>query len=271
MSISRADRQQLERVVEIVREVIGDAAVGAYLFGSATLGGLQPESDLDVFVLTSRPTTLGEKQRLVEGLLAISGRETPQGRWRLVELTIVAEPEVKPWRYPPRMDFQYGDWHRKEFESGEFEPWETDVNPDLALLITKVLLADAPVFGPPPAEVFEPIPDEHRVRAMGDAVAGVLLDVDHDTRNAVLTLARIWSTLETGAIRSKNDAAEWALARLPDQHRALLERARTAYLTDTEDWLHDARPQALAYAEHVAAKIKRAAEGRPLSEAKTAP
>jgi streptomycin 3"-adenylyltransferase len=269
VSISRADRQQLERVVEIVREVIGDAAVGAYLFGSATLGGLQPESDLDVFVLTSRPTTLGEKQRLVEGLLAISGRETPQGRWRLVELTIVAEPEVKPWRYPPRMELQYGDWDRAKFEAGDVEPWETDVNRDLAVLITKVLLADAPLFGPPPAEAFDPVPDADAIGAMLHAVDGVLLDVDSDTRNAVLTLARIWSTLETGVIRSKSEAADWALARLPDDHRAILERARAAYLSDTEDWLYDARAQARGYAGHVAAEIRRASEGRLLSDAKT--
>ena len=58
------DEQQLDRVMALVREVLGPDAVGAYLFGSAVLGGLQPQSDLDVLVV-SRQTTREEKQCLV--------------------------------------------------------------------------------------------------------------------------------------------------------------------------------------------------------------
>jgi hypothetical protein len=42
------DARQLERVVELVREVLGPDVLGVYLFGSAVLGGLRPESDLDL-------------------------------------------------------------------------------------------------------------------------------------------------------------------------------------------------------------------------------
>ena len=102
------DEQQLNRVVTLVRDVLGVDAVGAYLFGSAVLGGLHPHSDLDVLVVSKRKTTREEKQRLVDHLLAFSGRSTPDGRWRRVELTIVVESHVKPWRFPPSFDFQYG-------------------------------------------------------------------------------------------------------------------------------------------------------------------
>jgi B12 binding domain len=46
------------------------------------------------------------------------------GRWRRVGLTLVVQSEVRPWRYPTN-DFQYGDWLRGEFESGNVEPWPT--------------------------------------------------------------------------------------------------------------------------------------------------
>jgi predicted nucleotidyltransferase len=36
------DRVQPDRVVAAVRDVLGPDAVGAYLFGSAALGGLRP-------------------------------------------------------------------------------------------------------------------------------------------------------------------------------------------------------------------------------------
>ena len=172
------EKQQLNRVTTLVREVLGAGVVGAYLFGSAVLGGLRPESDLDLLVVSKRPTTREQKQRLVERLLAISGHRTPEGRWRRIELTIVVESEIRPWRYPPRFDFQYGDWLRSEFESGNLEPWPTKTNPDLATLITMVLLAKTPVLGPPPNEVFDPVPHDELVRAIVGEIDTLLGDLE---------------------------------------------------------------------------------------------
>ena len=252
--IEPADREQLDRVVELVGDVLGPDLVGAYLFGSAVLGGLKPESDLDVLAVAARRTTRDEKRRLVERLLSISGRSTPHGRRRRVELTIAVESEVNPWRYPPRMDFQYGDWLRAEFEAGDLEPWPP-TNPDLASLITMSALANRPLHGPAPADVFAPVPHDDLIRAITGEIGGLLDDLDSDTRNAILTLARIWSTVETGDIRSKDAAADWALARLPEQHRAVLARARAIYLAQEDYRWDDLRPRIRPHAEHVVARI----------------
>lgn len=255
------DEQQLDRVVSLVRDVLGPDVVGAYLFGSAVLGGLQPESDLDVLVVSKRQTTRAEKQRLVERLLAISGHRTSAGRWRRVELTIVVESEIKPWRYPPSFDFQYGDWLRGEFESGSLEPWPTRTNPDLAALITMVLLAGTPVLGPPPDEVFDPVPHDDLVHAIVGETDMLLDDLDADTRNVLLTLARIWSTVATGVIRSKDSAADWALERLPDEHRPVLARARAIYLGEDEERWEDLAPRLQPHTAHVVAEIDRLING----------
>lgn len=258
--LSEPDREQLDRVVEIVRDVLGPAVTGAYLFGSATLGGLRPESDLDVLVIVRRPATRAEKERFVERLLAISGRPAPEGRWRRVEVTIVAEPEIRPWRYPPRMDFQYGDWLREAFASGDPAPWQEAENPDMASLLTMVLLADWPLLGPAPADVLDPVPHWDLLEAtasglaLDEIVAG--LDVD-ETRNVILTLARVWSTTATGAIRSKDAAADWALARLPEEHRPVLARARAIYLGDEEERWDDLRPRLQPHVEYVVEEIGR--------------
>jgi predicted nucleotidyltransferase len=253
------DRRQLDRLTRLVRAVLGPDAVGAYLFGSAVLGGLKRESDLDVLAVSRRHTTREEKQRLVERLLAISGQPTANGRLRRVELTIVVESEVRPWRYPPSFDFQYGDWLRGEFERGDVEPWPTRVNPDLAALLTMVLLADTPVLGPPPAAVLDPVPHDDLVRATVGDIDSLLADLDDDTRNVILTLARIWSTVATGAIRSKDAAADWALERLPDEQRAVLARARAIYLGDEEERWDDLEPLVRPHTEHVVAEIRRLA------------
>jgi predicted nucleotidyltransferase len=57
--------EQLDRVLAVARDVLGPDVVGGYLHGSAVLGGLRPRSDIDVLVVSRRPTTREEKQRLV--------------------------------------------------------------------------------------------------------------------------------------------------------------------------------------------------------------
>jgi len=257
------DARQLERVVELAREVLGPDLCGAYLFGSAVLGGLRPASDLDLLAVSTRATTPDEKRRLVEQLLSISGRRTPEGRWRRVELTVVVASEVRPWRFPPRFDLQYGDWLRGDFERGEIEPWPTTVNPDLAVLLTMVLLADRPLLGPPPAEVLDPVPHADVVRAMADGIDPLLEELDTDARNVVLTLARIWSTVVTREIRSKDAAADCALPELPEKHRAVLSRARTIYLGDQEEQWHDLAGSVRPHAEYVAGEIRRLCGASP--------
>jgi streptomycin 3"-adenylyltransferase len=260
--LSAADQKQLDRTLTLVKEVFGSDAVAAYLFGSAVFGGLRPESDLDVLAVARRPTTRAEKQRLVRGLLPISGRKTPQGMWRRIELTIVVEGDVKPWRFPASFDFQYGDWLRREFERGNVEPWPTRVNPDLATLIRMVVLANRPLLGPPPAEVFDPVPDGDLLRAMVGDLDRLLGEIDSDTRNVILTLARIWSTVATGVIRSKDAAADWTLDRLPEAHRPVLARARAIYVGDRDEGWDDLEDHIGPHADYVAAEIRRLIHAR---------
>jgi predicted nucleotidyltransferase len=261
--LSASDRQQLDRALAVVREVVESEVVGAYLFGSAVLGGLREESDLDILIVLRRPTTRAEKERLAHGLMAISGKSTPEGIWRRIELTTVAERDVRPWRYPPSMDFQYGDWLRSDFEGGRFEPWPTSLKPDLALLITMVIGANSPILGPPPVGIFEPVPSEDLRSAMTSDIDRLQDDIGSDTRNVILTLARMWSTLATGVIRSKDGAADWALERLPEEHRPVLARARDVYLgRGTERW-DDLKESIPPHVDYMVAEIKRLAGTRP--------
>ncbi|CAM2894276.1 aminoglycoside adenylyltransferase domain-containing protein [Legionella anisa] len=50
--------------------------------------------------------------------------------------------------------------------------------------------------------------------------------LEHDIRNVLLTYARIWSTLETNQIRSKPDAADWVIERLPKMYQPVMNRAK---------------------------------------------
>ncbi|MFF1379452.1 aminoglycoside adenylyltransferase family protein [Streptomyces sp. NPDC058308] len=244
---------QLERTVELLRDTAGPELLGVYVHGSAVLGGLAPASDLDVLAVTRR--SLGDCQRrsLVKGLLEISGLTSEV---RPVEVTVVVESEVRPWRFPPTADLLYGEWLRADYERGRIP--QPGPLPDLALVITMVLTGDRPLTGPRPAEVLAPVPHSDLVRASVAGIPELLEELDEDTRNVLLTLARIWTTLATGEIKAKDAAADWALAHLPHRHRPVLEHARNLYLTchyQDETWSSELRSQVRPHVEAVLTQI----------------
>jgi predicted nucleotidyltransferase len=233
-----AEQRQVDAVVRLVRDVMGDAAEGAYLHGSAVTSGLRNESDLDILVVSSRRTTEAERRALIDGLLQISRSRGDAAGKRHLEVTVVAQPDIQPWRYPPPVELQYGEWWRRELEAGE-EPWSSP-NPDLAVLLTAARANGVPLFGPSIVELVEPVPRDDLARAMIDVIPDLMADLEGDVRNVLLTLARVWFTLDTGEIAPKDVAAEWAIDRLPEGRGDGLRRARGGYLGDMDDSWDDA-------------------------------
>jgi predicted nucleotidyltransferase len=248
---------QTERVLRLVREVFGYDVLGAYEHGSAVLGGVQPTSDVDILVITKRPASLLEKRQLVEGLMTISARWPPPGPERCVEVTVVAQPQVRPWRYPPSFDLQYGEWLRKRFENGDDSALQATVNPDLTTLLTIVLLGDQPLFGPPPSELLDPVLTDDCVEAMVSDIDVFMNGFEGDTRNLLLTLARIWQTVVTGIIDRKDRAAMWVQERLPSDYQQLMERARAMYLGLQPDEWTGWPSEARACADYMISQIQR--------------
>jgi predicted nucleotidyltransferase len=256
LALAEADRKQIAEILAALRDLLGHELVGAYLHGSAVLGGLRPLSDIDVLAVSARQTTRHEKERMVAHLLSVSGTYLSAVPPRPVELTIVVWSEIRPWRYPPRMDFQFGEWWRDMFQRGEVEPWPSSTNPDLSVLVTMALHGGVTLAGPPPSEVFDPVPPADFIDALVAGMGAVVQDIDWDTRNVVLTLARIWGGVVTGAVQSKDKAAEWALPRLASEHRAVLARARGIYLGTEEEHWEDIEVSIRAFADAVIAEIE---------------
>jgi streptomycin 3"-adenylyltransferase len=217
-------KRQIRECLNLVEEVLGKDLLGVYVYGSAILGGLQKYSDLDLFVVVKRSTTQEEKSRLVTALLKISGKYMKSTKLP-IEMTIVQQSELNPWRYPPRCDFQYGEWLRQQFELGHIDPFLKEM-PDLALLVTQVLLASRTPVGANPDQLLCEVPYKDFMTAIKDVLFAVMSDLESDVRNVVLTLARIWSTVSTDEIRSKPAAADWVLDRLPERFRPVMERAK---------------------------------------------
>jgi hypothetical protein len=65
-------------------------------------------------------------------------------------------------------------------------------------LIPETLAGNHPLEGPPPADLLDPVPAQDVVRGSAAGIPDLLGDLPGDTRNVVLTFARIWTTLATG-------------------------------------------------------------------------
>ncbi|MFE5486640.1 aminoglycoside adenylyltransferase family protein [Streptomyces sp. NPDC056527] len=244
---------QLEQTVKLIRGVLAQELLGTYLHGSAVLGGLRPASDLDVLAVTRKSLDVRKRRALVEGLLEISGLTATV---RPVELTVVVQSEVRPWRFPPIGDLLYGEWLREELQ--ESGPPPPSPMPDLAIALTMVLAGDRPLTGPPPAQLLAPVPHANLAQASVAGIPELLDDLADDTRNVLLTLARIWTTLGTGKIEPKDAAADWALAHLPQEHRPALEHARYLYRNchyEEETWSPELKAQVRPLVDEVLARI----------------
>ena len=238
--------------------------LGVYLCGSAASTGLQPGSDIDLLLITARSLTATERRDLVAVLLAASGwaghaEAFPEAAGRRpVELTGIVAPGAGAWAHTPVIDFQYGEWLRTELASGRLPAPARD--PDLIVLAATAATHHRVLRGRPLAELLPPVPADLLRRTAADLAPGVAAAAAGDERNALLTLARIVVTAETGRIVSKDAAAEAVAASLPGHQHRLLERAREEYLGHGEpgwSWAA-AADEVTALAEALAAQAHRA-------------
>lgn len=225
--------EQAKQAQAVVEGVLVDSIIGIYLFGSALVGGLKRDSDVDVLVLVTDPPTFEQRKTLVAQLMGVSGAMGNAQAARPLELTVITFSDVVPWRFPPRAEFVYGEWLREELEAGSVP--EPARDPDLAIVLKKVIDSSWPLYGRPAGTVLEPAPIRDIRQAIHDSLPSLLAETAGDERNVVLTLARMWLTAATGDIAPKDVAAAWAERQVPPEHGALLKYAREGYLSLIED------------------------------------
>lgn len=229
-------RQLAEARAVLERHLAGNLRA-IHLFGSAVDGGLKPHSDIDLLVTVDSPLGEAGRRALYLDLLAVSAWPGASSVHRALEVTLLVLGDVLPWRYPARREFQFGEWLREELEREQFP--EPELDHDLAIILSKARAHSLCLAGPPAAELFAPVPRQDFEQALRDTAAqwNTPEDWEGDELTVVLALARVWLSLCTGEIASKDTAADWALARLPAQHRPALAAAKDAYLGRAPDRL----------------------------------
>lgn len=225
--------QQAMQALKIVEELLGSSIVGVYLFGSAVIGGLRINSDVDVLVVVNHSLPEVTRRKLIDRLMLISGKIGNADSMRPLEVTVINHSDIVPWLYPPKNEFIYGEWLRSEYEKGQIQ--EPTYDTDLAIVLAQVRKNSISLFGPDASDILDPVPISDIRRAIKESLPGLIEGIKGDERNVILTLARMWQTVSIGEISPKDVAAKWALSRLPKEYSTLLDLARKAYRGEIDD------------------------------------
>lgn len=237
------DHVNVDELVAELRPALPQQLLGLYLCGSAARGELTPHSDIDLLAVAECSLDRGQRKRLTEALLRLSGwaghRETfPEAaNRRPIEFSILIADEISAHAYPPRADYQYGEWLREELLAGAVpQPFE---DPDLLLLQEDARQNHRTLIGPGPENFLSAPAPGMLSRACQDALPALLENLQVDTRNVVLTLARMVVTVTTGQIVSKDAAATQVSPALPEAEGTFLLRAAAEYRGEAVvEWEH---------------------------------
>lgn len=234
--LKSAPNQALQ-VVEVIEELLENQVIGIYLYGSAIHGGLHINSDVDILVISNQDLSEATRNELTKRLMLISGKVGCENLKRPLEVTIINQNDIVPWKFPPKCEYMYGEWLREQMEAGDIP--QASYDPDVAILLWQARSYSLSLKGPEAIKVIEPISMIDIQKAIRCSLPGLIASVKGDERNVLLTLARMWFTMTTGEICPKDIAAEWAIPKLPQNLAALLEIARKAYLGECDDCWSD--------------------------------
>lgn len=221
----------IERLTAVVLDALGDDLVSLILYGSAVAGGLRPDSDIDLLAVTAQPLRDAQRERLIDGLLAVSGRRALHGPSRPVELTVMALADLG-WEHPV-VQLQYGEWLRDDAIAGRLEGPHVDA--DAVLLMAMARERGTALVGRAPTELLPEVPAAAVRSAIVATLPALLDDLDGDERNVVLTLARMLETLRGAPFLPKDVAAERVALTVPDDQARMLTIAAAAYRGEVDD------------------------------------
>ena len=228
----------LRELVSSVQSILGENFCGAYLQGSFAVGDADEHSDVDFIVVTN--DELSDEQRAA--LQAVHQRlyasDTP---WA----------QHLEGSYVPKERFRRLDPSRAPYvhlDNGATE-FELDNHCNTAVVRSTVREHGVVLAGPDPKSLIDPVSPAELRREVQEAIVEFAEWAPGATRAGgmsrwkqpylVINLCRMLQTLETGAVASKREGAEWALRALNPEWADLIQRA----LNDRPDpWLRVYQP-----------------------------
>jgi len=210
--------------------VIGPELVGAYLHGSAVLGGFDPRrSDLDIVAASRRALSDEDLRNLADRLGA--GSYPANGlEFTLLTADEASQPQMPAPRFQLHRTTAGWDRHAKVVDGRTREG-----DPDLVLHLFVARDHGRALVGPPARDVFGEVPRSAVIAAMKNELAWASAHAPREY--LVLTACRAWFFHALDRVASKVEAGRWAAGRYerPDVIEAALVRQTGAGAPDIAD------------------------------------
>ena len=230
--------QQVNQVISIAETILQGQILGIYLYGSATMNGLRPDSDIDILIITKQELSNSIRADLTKQLLKISGSVGCIEK-RPLEVTIINQSDIVPLQFPPKCQYMYAC-----------------NDPDIMILLWQARKNSITLKGAESKELIPAIPFHEIKKAIRFSLPGLISSFKGDERNVLLTLSRMWFTLVTEEITTKDVAAKWVILKLPERFPPLLTTAKEAYLGNLSDEWETVEKEAMALVEYMKKQIE---------------
>ena len=249
--------QQVLQIISITSKLFSNQIVGMYLYGSYVLGGLRPNSDIDILIITKEKMLDNVREELTDQLLLCSGTVGCNEK-RPLEVTIINQEDVVSEEFAPKCEYMYGEWLREEIEAGKIP--QSCYDDDIVILLWQARIHNILLQGKR-ADMVIPFVSGYKVRrAIQSSLPGLIANVKGDERNVILTLSRMWFTLETEDICPKDIAAEWVIPKLPNQFLPLMELAVKGYRGEYVDKWDELENEVLLFVNYLKDKLEQMLE-----------
>jgi Domain of unknown function (DUF4111) len=194
----------------LLRDLLGDELVAAYLVGSGALGGVVAGvSDVDFVAVCATAPDGRHRRAVVAGLAELAMTWPLRGlEFVLYTRAAVAAPARRPC-FELNLNVGPGMPYHLSLDPAE--------EPAHWFLLDLAILRDhgRALTGPPPARLVAPIPRRWQLEAVRDSLAWHRAN-EPAMQQSVLNASRGWRYAEEAVWSSKPDAAAWALARTDD-------------------------------------------------------
>jgi hypothetical protein len=241
----------LPRLLDDLRVTFGPDLVGVYQYGSAVHGGFDPMlSDLDLVIVTEPPVESYDFDVLAGIVGRLKARE-PDWADRL-DLAFIGRMRLANFRAGgPLVSISHEESLHVVHDASDW-------------LVTWFLVRDAdrPLVGPSATSLVPPI-------EIREFLLCVALDVDHfvaavradqgsgSVAYRLLTLCRVLRSLESGALCTKQDGADWTAARFPEWAPVIQTAWHVRSSDGAREFSPEERLQVTTLLAHLAEQIRR--------------
>lgn len=220
----------LSVLTQRVQRSLGAQLAGLYVHGSIAFGCFQwQSSDVDLLIVTHSVPTEAQKHALIQAFLDL----TPLAPSKGLEISAVLLQDCVHFRYPTPFSLHFSPMHFAACEKDLTEYCRNmhGLDRDLAAHFTVVRQVGIPLYGPPPRQIFGPVPRVCYLDSIFRDIADAPQEITDNPVYFVLNLCRVLSYLQDDIVRSKEAGALWALKHLPTCWHPLLQQCLTAYRT----------------------------------------